>query len=290
MMKNNRHWSSIKNRKVPRLSRLATLFILAFSGALMFTPIYWVVVTSFSNVLDPIIPPVWWPKNVDFSNYGEVFETIPLLRQISNSLQVTTITVLGQLFVALLAAFALTKFQFRGREAVFSLLLVALMVPVQVTVIPIFLIMRNLGLIDTLPSLWLPTLLSVFSIFFLRQHFLSMPADLDDAAKIDGAGPWRLLFQIYLPLSYPVLSALAIFSAIASWNDFFWPNIMIRSPEKMTIPLGLVFLQIGDGGFGGAPIALVFAGIAIVSIPLLIFYLAAQDAVTRGISLAGVSR
>lgn len=290
MTKNFRDELNIKNRRLPRLSRLVTLLLLTFSGFLMFVPIYWVVVTSFSSVLDPILPPVWWPTNVNFTNYGKVFETIPLLRQVFNSLQVTTITVLGQLFVAVLAAFALSKLHFRGREAIFSLLLIALMVPVQVTVIPIFLTMRNLGLIDTLPSIWLPTLLSVFSLFFLRQHFLSIPKDLDDAAKIDGAGPWRILFTIYLPLSYPILSALAIFSAVASWNDFFWPNIMIRSPEQMTIPLGLVFLQLGDGGPGGAPIAVVFAGIAIVTIPLLILYLVAQDAVTRGISLAGVSR
>jgi ABC-type glycerol-3-phosphate transport system permease component len=282
--------SKFKNLRLTRFGRLASISILIFSSLLMFVPIYWVMVTSFSSVLDPILPPVWWPKNVNFENFATVFETIPLLTQVSNSLQVTTISVLGQLLVAVLAAFALSKLHFRGREAVFNLLLVGLMVPVQVTVIPIFLLMRNLGLIDTLPAIWLPTMLSVFSVFFLRQHFLSIPHDLDDAAKIDGAGPWRQLFLIYLPLSYPILSALAIFIAVISWNDFFWPNIMIRSPEKMTIPLGLVFLQAGDGGQGGAPIAVIFAGIAVVTIPLLILYLVAQDAVTRGISLAGVSR
>lgn len=276
-------------RKKPR-SRFgwlptAGLIVLAVA---MFTPLYWMIVTSFTDAEHAFaLPPEWLPLHVTLDNYFLVFERVPFATQIMNSIIVTVIVVAGQLITSALAAYAFARLRFRGRDALFGVFLVALMVPVQLVVVPIFLTMRTLGLLDTLASLWLPALLSVFGIFFLRQHFLSIPDELEDAAKIDGAGHWRTLFHIFLPLSGPMLAALGIFGALRTWNDFFWPNIMITSPENMTAPVGLVQLQ---AGLASAPPAAVFAAMSTVAIPLLVLFLFAQRTITQGIALAGVSR
>lgn len=263
----------------------AGLIVLALA---MFTPLYWMIVTSFTDAEHAFaLPPEWLPLHVTLDNYFLVFERVPFATQIMNSIIVTVIVVAGQLITSALAAYAFARLRFRGRDALFGVFLVALMVPVQLVVVPIFLTMRTLGLLDTLASLWLPALLSVFGIFFLRQHFLSIPDELEDAAKIDGAGHWRTLFHIFLPLSGPMLAALGIFGALRTWNDFFWPNIMITSPENMTAPVGLVQLQ---AGLASAPPAAVFAAMSTVAIPLLVLFLFAQRTITQGIALAGVSR
>jgi multiple sugar transport system permease protein len=269
-------------------ARLVIYLVLVILGVGMFLPLFWLVVTS---VLPPSqafeLPPTWIPTEIYPDNYGRTFELVPFGVQIWNSVLVTVVAVAGQLVTSSLAAYAFARLRFKGRDVVFVVFLAALMIPGQVTVIPIFILMRNLGLVDNLASLWLPALLSVFAIFFLRQHFLSIPGELEEAAKIDGAGPWRILFGMFIPLSGPILTAVAIFGALATWNDFFWPNIMISSPQNMTIPLGLVYLQ---AGLGGAPAAVVFAAISVVMLPLLLLYLLAQDRITEGVALAGISR
>lgn len=276
-------------RKKPRsrFGWLPTVGLIVLALA-MFTPLYWMIVTSFTDAEHAFaLPPEWLPLHVTLDNYFLVFERVPFATQIMNSIIVTVIVVAGQLITSALAAYAFARLRFRGRDALFGVFLVALMVPVQLVVVPIFLTMRTLGLLDTLASLWLPALLSVFGIFFLRQHFLSIPDELEDAAKIDGAGHWRTLFHIFLPLSGPMLAALGIFGALRTWNDFFWPNIMITSPENMTAPVGLVQLQ---AGLASAPPAAVFAAMSTVAIPLLVLFLFAQRTITQGIALAGVSR
>ncbi len=182
----------------------------------------------------------------------------------------------GSLLTASLAAYAFSRIPFRGRDSVFVVLLAALMVPTQLTIIPIFIIMRKLELIDTLAALWIPALVNVFAIFFLRQYFNTIPRDLDEAARIDGAGHLRILFQILLPLAGPALSALAILGFEASWNNYFGPLIFLNSPEKMTLPVGLVSLSAGQGG---GPAVVVFAGITLVVLPILIVFLVFQRAV-----------
>ena len=159
------------------------------------------------------------------------------------------------------------------------------MVPGQLTIVPIFVMMRRLELIDTLVALWLPALINVFAIFFLRQYFNTIPRDLDEAARIDGAGHLRILFQILVPLAGPALSALAILGFEASWNNYFGPLIFLSSPEKMTLPIGLVTLSAGQGG---GPAAVVFAGIAIVVVPMLLVFLVFQRAFVESVASVGI--
>jgi len=219
------------------------------------------------------------------ANFGQIFELIPFGTMVLNSIKITVIITLGSLVTSSLAAYAFARLEFPGRNVLFVVFLSALMIPPQVTVIPTFMIVRTFGLIDTHEAVYLPALVQVFGIFLLRQYFLSIPRDLEDAAKVDGAGYFRILVRVILPLSGPALSAVAIFVAQVYWNDFFWPNIFLSSPEKMTIPVGLVALQ---GYQGGAPAVVIFAAISMVTVPLLVLFVFTQRAITESMAMTGL--
>jgi multiple sugar transport system permease protein len=270
-----------------RLSRgWALNALLVCFGLVMFAPFYWVILTSILRPNEAFsLPPVWLPTDVTFANFGHVFELIPFGRMVLNSIKITAIVTVGSLITSSLAAYAFARLEFPGRNVLFIVFLSALMIPPQVTVIPTFIIVRTFGLIDTHEAIYLPALVQVFGIFLLRQYFLSIPRDLEDAAKVDGAGYFRTLVQIILPISGPALSAVAIFVSQIYWNDFFWPNIFLSSPEKMTIPVGLVALQ---GYQGGAPAVVIFAAISMVTIPLLILFIFTQKAITESMAMTGI--
>jgi multiple sugar transport system permease protein len=269
-----------------RPGRLVISLVLLVIGLVMLAPLVWLVSTSLIEPREAFqLPPAWIPKPFSLQNFHDVFDLVPLGRMALNSLLVTVITVLGSLFTASLAAYAFSRIPFRGRDPLFVVLLTALMVPTQLTIIPIFILMRNLGLIDHLAALWLPALINVFAIFFLRQYFNTIPRDLDEAARIDGAGHVRILFQIMLPLAGPALSALAILGFEASWNNYFGPLIFLTSPEKMTLPIGLVSLSAGQGG---GPAVVVFAGITLVVLPMLVVFLAFQRAFVESVASVGI--
>lgn len=274
-------------RKRPvRPGQLMVNLVLLVFGLLMAAPLVWLITTSLTEPREAFrLPPRWAPIPFSLQNFTDVFDLIPLGRMALNSLIVTSITVGGSLLTASLAAYAFSRIPFRGRDGIFLVLLSALMVPVQLTVIPVFVLMRNLGLIDHLVALWLPALINVFAIFFLRQYFNTIPRDLDEAARIDGAGHLRILFQIMIPLAGPALSALAILGFEASWNNYFGPLIFLTSPEKMTLPVGLVSLSAGQGG---GPAVVVFAGITLVVLPMLIVFIAFQRAFVESIASVGI--
>ena len=269
--------------RVGRVVKSLVLFVLA---VLMIAPLVWMITTSLTKPIAAFtLPPRWVPVPFSLQNFSDVVDLIPIGRMALNSLIVTVISVAGSLLTASLAAYAFSRIRFRGRDSIFVLLLAALMVPIQLTIIPIFIVMRQLQLIDTLASLWIPALVNVFAIFFLRQYFNTIPRDLDDAARIDGAGHLRILFQILLPLAGPALSALAILGFEASWNNYFGPLIFLSSPEKMTLPIGLVSLSAGQGG---GPAVVVFAGIALVVVPILVVFLIFQRAFVESVASVGI--
>lgn len=273
-------------RRPFRPGRLLISLVLLVLGLLMIAPLVWLISTSLVEPISAFqLPPAWWPTPFSLQNFSDVFGLIPLGRMALNSLLVTAISVTGSLFTACLAAYAFSRLPFRGRDQIFVVLLSALMVPTQLTIIPIFILMRKLGLIDNLASLWLPALINVFAIFFLRQYFNTIPRDLDEAARIDGASHLRILFQIMVPLAGPALSALAILGFEASWNNYFGPLIFLSSPEKMTLPIGLVSLSAGQGG---GPAVVVFAGITLVVLPILVVFLAFQRAFVESVATVGI--
>lgn len=266
--------------------RFILSIVLLVIGLLMITPLVWLISQS---LLEPNsafqLPPAWVPIPFSLQNFKDVFGLIPIGRMFFNSLLVTVIAVVGSLTFASLAAYGFSRIPFRGRDQLFVFMLTALMVPSQLTIIPIFIMMRQLGLIDHLAALFLPALINVFAIFFLRQYFNSIPRDLDEAARLDGAGHLRILFQIMLPLSGPALSALAILGFEASWNNYFGPLIFLSTPERMTLPIGLVSLAAGQGG---GPAVVVFAGITLVVLPILIVFLAFQRAFVESVASVGI--
>jgi multiple sugar transport system permease protein len=269
-----------------RLSRWLLNLLLVACAAVMLLPLYWVFVTSALPQQDAFrLPPAWLPLRLDLSAYPSVFERIPFARQALNSLIVATTVTLGALTVSALAAYAFARMRFPGREVLFVAFLAALMVPQQVTVIPTFVLMRMLGLLDTLPSVILPGLINVLGIFLLRQFFLNIPRSLEDAARLDGAGHIRVLFDVVLPLSKSALAALGIFIFQFYWNDFFWPNIFLKSAENMTLPVGTVALQ---GLYGNAPVEMVFAAMTMVLLPILVIFVLLQRTLTDSIALTGL--
>ncbi len=250
----------------------------------MALPFYWVLVTAFVPQLKAFgRPPDWFPLDLTLENFRRVFDQVPFWTYFWNSIKVSTIITVGSTITSTLAAYAFARLRFPGRDALFVIFLAALMIPGQVTIIPTFIIMRNLGLMNTHTALWLPALINVFGIFLLRQFFMRTPRDLEDAARLDGAGHLRVIFQIAVPLAAPAIAALAVLTFQAAWNDYFAPNLFLTSQDTFTLPVALVELR---GRFGGTPTT-VLAGITLVLIPVLIVFLLAQRRLTESIALTG---
>jgi multiple sugar transport system permease protein len=272
--------------QVGRIGGWALNLVLTVLGLLMLAPFLWVFVTSLLTTNDAFrLPPVWLPGEITFANYREVFDLIPFWKMVFNSLKISGIITLGAVTTSTLAAYAFARLRFPGRNVLFIILLSALMVPQQVTVIPTFILIRNLGLLNTHEAVYLPAMINVFGIFLLRQFFLSIPRELEDSARLDGAGHLRILLQIIIPLSGPAISALAIFVFQAAWNDFFWPNLFLATPDRMTLPLGLVSLK---GQYGGGSAVALFAATSMVAIPILILFAFTQRYLTESIATTGM--
>ncbi|WP_242002342.1 carbohydrate ABC transporter permease [Kribbella steppae] len=260
--------------------------VLVVGGLLMIAPLVWLIVNALSEPIDAFqLPPRWIPRPPSLQSFQQVPDLIPFAQMAWNSLQIAVITTAGSLLTSALAAYAFSRLRFPGRDQIFSLLLAALVVPVQLTVVPVFILMRWLHLVDTTAAIWLPALVNVFGIFFLRQYIASIPRELDEAAIMDGAGHGWILFRVILPLARPGLTALGIFVFEASWNNFFWPYIFLSSPEKMTLPVGLVSLQ---GAMGGGPAVVLFAAITLVVLPILVLFLIFQRSFIASIASTGL--
>lgn len=271
-------------RRSPLRSVLLHALLLAGSG-IMLTPFVWMLSTSLKEPAQIFTyPPQWIPDPIAWQNYRNAFQGMPFGRFYLNSLIVAgSITVL-QLLGSSLAAFAFARLRFPGRNAVFLLYLATLMIPFQVTMIPNFILVRLLGWFDTYQALILPPAFSAFSTFLLRQYFRGIPLDLDEAARMDGASSLRIWAQVIVPLSGPVLAALAIFVFLQSWNDFLWPLVVTDSNEMRTLPVGLAAFQ----GQYSVRWNLLMAASVIAMLPVLIVYIIGQKWFVRGITLTGM--
>jgi multiple sugar transport system permease protein len=223
-------------------------------------------------------------SEITLNNYVETFRVVPFARYYLNSTIVAVSTTVLQILIASMAAYAFARLRFRGRETLFLVYLATLMIPFLVTMIPNFLIIRQLGWYNTYLALIVPTLFSVFSTFLLRQYYRSIPIDLDEAARMDGASSLRIWWQIIVPLSGPIIAALSIFVFQASWNDFLWPLIVTASDDMRTIPIGLASFQ----GQYSTAWHLLMAGSVIALLPVLIIYVLAQKWFVQGVTLSGM--
>jgi multiple sugar transport system permease protein len=223
----------VRRRRGRRLGRMALHLVLIAGSVVMLIPFIWMLSTSLKEAGDIFVyPPQWIPRPARWVNYVETVTVMPFLRFYLNStIQATAVTIL-QLLTSSLAAFAFSRLRFRGRDALFLLYLGTMMIPFPVTMIPDFVIIRYLHWIDTFKGLILPPAFSAFSTFLMRQYFLCIPVELDDAARVDGASSFRIWWQVIMPLSGPALATLAIFTFLGQWNNFLWPLVATNSSGR----------------------------------------------------------
>ena len=265
---------------------LSISFLIA-GGILMLLPFLWMFSTSLRPVQESFrLPPAWLPTQFNLETYVAVFRSsVPILDFGWNSVKVTVAVTVGQLITCSMAGFAFARLRFPFRNLLFVLLLASLMVPGQVTIIPVFVIMRRLGLVDNHLSIILPFLTSAFGVFLMRQFFLTLPQDLFDAAKIDGANIWTTYLRVAVPLSGPALAALTIITFNNTWNNYFYPLIFINTWEKMTLPLGITALR---GYLASNSASVVMAAVTLAILPVLLVFLVAQRWIIEGISRTGI--
>ncbi len=229
-------------------------------------------------------PPSLWPRTFDLGNYAAALQQAPLPRFLLNSFIQSGAVTLGQEITAALAAFAFAFIEFRGRQALFFLFLSTLMIPAEVTIIPNYLAVKSFGWLNTYPALIAPFLATAFGTFLLRQFFLTIPRELQDAAEMDGCPRRRFLWTIVLPLARPVLATLAIYAFLATWNQYLWPLLVINSTEMRTVQIGLALLQSQESVSWG----LVMAGVVIIVLPTVLLFLIGYRHVVRGLTAGAV--
>ncbi|GAC1548544.1 MAG: carbohydrate ABC transporter permease [Herpetosiphon sp.] len=263
-----------------------SLVVVFLFSIIVLAPIVWTLSTSLRQPVGSFsVPPRWIPIPPDFSNYRSVFRTVPGGQYVLNSAIVTFSTVAGQLVTASLAGYAFARFQFPYKNLLFWLILATLMIPGQATIVPVFVLISKLGLNDTRMSLILPSWATAFGTFLLRQYFMGISNEYEEAALMDGASQWRIFTSVYLPLVAPGLAILAILSFNGTWNEFFRPLIFLTSPRNFTLPLGLVNLA---GYLGTGSISIVLAGVMLSLFPVLIIFLLGQRYLIEGIAMGGL--
>ena len=269
--------------------RVGTLFVYLFlivGSAAMLVPFVWLVRSSFMTLGQIFIfPPEWVPRPWRWQNYPEALTTIPFLRYFINTMTILVPSVVGTVVTATFAAYGFSRLRWPGRDLVFAILMTTLMLPYAVTLIPTFLLWANLGLTDTFWPLILPHWFGggIFYIFLLRQFFRSLPQELDEAAKLDGANPLQILLFIVVPLSRPALITVAIFSTLNTWNDFLGPLIYLNSEEKFTLALGLNQFT----GLYTSQWHLLMAASTVIIAPVVLLFFVAQRYFIEGIALTG---
>lgn len=267
-----------------RLPFSPTHLILIPLALVMVTPLAWMVMTSIQTPDEARRFPPVLPSGIHWQNYTDAIHAAPFGRFFLNSFLVTGACVLGNLVLCSLAGYAFARLRFFGRDVLFVILLATLMIPFQVVMIPIFLIMRHLGLVDSLGALILPNLVTPFGIFLMRQFFRTLPVELEEAARIDGCSRLGTLIRIVLPLSGPALATLAVIAFLWNWNDFLWPLVVIQSEHNMTLQLGLSTFQ----GAHSTSWTLLMAGNVLAVLPMLVAFLLAQRHFVNSIASAGI--
>jgi multiple sugar transport system permease protein len=256
-----------------------------FIALAMLLPVIWMAFTAFKPEADIVsFPPTLWPREVTFENFVEVWDRIPFAQLYLNTIIFAGSVTIISLFFDSMAAYALARLEFRGRGLVLVLVLLLLMLPFQVTLIPLYDMLNGVGLTNTLPGLIIPRMTNAFGIFFLRQFFLSLPRDLEEAARVDGASEWRIYWGVVMPLAKPALLTLGLFHFQYNWNDLLWPLIMSADVESATLPAGLALFM----GQHVVEYGLLMAGALLSLLPVIVFFLFIQRSFVAGIATTGL--
>jgi multiple sugar transport system permease protein len=267
-----------------RLPSVAAHVVLIAAALALAGPFLWQLLTSFKTLTESTrVPPTVLPETWLAGNYGKVFDSMPMADMMVNTFVNAFARTLAQLLFCSMAAYAFARLRFPGRKVLFGVFLSVLLVPSQLLVIPQYQIIQDLGLLDTLPGVFLPGMFSAFGTFLLRQFFLALPVELEEAARLDGANPLRIYWSIMLPLARPGLVALGILTMIWSWNDLLWPLIVTTDPHKMTLSVGLASLQ----GQHLTDYPVLMAGALLATLPVIVVFVILQKQVIEGIALTG---
>jgi multiple sugar transport system permease protein len=269
-----------------RLQRVSTHLFLIILGAFFLSPFIWMLSTSLKANNELFLwPPKWIPSDMQWNNYPEAINYIPFFTYLSNTLTIAGLATLGVLFSCPLVAYSLARIPWRGAKPLFAVTLMVMMMPYQVTMIPIFIAFKNFGWVGTNIPLWLPTFFGApFFIFLLRQFFMGLPKELEDAARIDGAAELRIYWQIMLPLCKPALLTIALFQFMGSWTDYQGPLIYLSEETQYTLMLGMQAFKSQHG----AEWQMMMATLVMITLPIIIIYFLVQKAFIRGITFSGI--
>ncbi|MEC5190145.1 sn-glycerol 3-phosphate transport system permease protein [Arthrobacter sp. MP_M7] len=261
---------------------------LLLTTLVVFLPLLWMVLSSFKQPGEIITMDLkLLPESVNLENYNVAMTTVPFAQFFMNSLIVTSVGATVKVFLAIMTAYALVFVRFPYKNVIFVLILVALMVPPQVSILPNYILIAGMGGKNTLWGIILPGLGTAFGTFLLRQHFLTLPASILESAEIDGAGHWRRLWKIVAPVSGPSIATVALVVVVSEWNDYIWPLIITDRPETMTLPVGLTLLQNSEGN--GSGWGILMAGAVLVIVPILLVFAALQRYIVAGLTQGSVT-
>lgn len=250
------------------------------------TPFVWMILGSFKSEAElRQAPPTWLPQDASLDNYQQLFERLQFGTYFVNSAVVAVAVTVGNLLFCSMLGYALAMLEFRGKNVLFLGVMATLMIPGVVTFVPLFVLVANVGLVDTLPGLFLPFLAAPFGVFLMRQFILGLPRDLLDAGRVDGAGELRIFARIILPLCGPALATLGILTFLASWNNFLWPLVVAQTEDTYTLPVALALYSIGQNS---TQFGLLLAGATVVVIPVLLIFMLFQRRVIEGIATTGI--
>ncbi len=269
----------------PKIRGLWIVHVVLILGAIvMIFPFVWQTLTAFKTYQDSVqVPPVIIPDPWVFTNFADVFASMPFAQMFLNSVLLTIGRTVGQVVLCTMAGYAFARIPFPGRNALFVVFLSVLMVPSQLYLLPQFEIIQSLGWMNTLQALVVPGIFSAFGTFLMRQFFLSLPAELEEAARIDGANPWQTFWQIMVPLAKPGIIALVVFTVLWSWNDLLWPLVVTTDPAKMPLSVGLSQLV----GLHGTDYPVLMAGALLATLPMLVTFVILQKQFIQGIAFSG---
>ncbi len=260
--------------------------VLSFLLVVVASPFVWMVLGSFKSEGElRQVPPTWWPESASLDNYTQLFTRLDFGTYFVNSTVVAVVVTAGNLLFCSMLGYALAMLEFRGKKAVFLLVMTTLLIPGVVTFVPLFVLVANAGLINSLPGLILPFLVSPFGVFLMRQVILGLPRDLLDAGRVDGAGELRIFAQVFLPLCGPGLATLGILTFLGSWNNFLWPLVVAQSEDKYTLPVALALYSTGQNSTN---YGLLLAGATVVVIPVLVVFIMFQRRIIEGIATTGI--
>jgi multiple sugar transport system permease protein len=270
-----------------RRRRATWLYVILGAGLLvMLVPFIWMLLSSLKPEAElQRVPPTWWPEAPSLGNYRELFDRLDFPRFFANSTLVAGAVTAGNLIFCSMVGYALAKLDFAGKRLLFGLVLGMLMVPGVVTFVPLFVLVSNLGLVNTYPGLILPFLVTPLGVFLMRQFISGLPDELIEAARIDGAGEWRIFSRVILPLCGPALATLGILTFLSSWNNFLWPLVVAQTEDKYTLPVALALYSVGQNA---TRYGLLLAGSVVIIAPVIALFVALQRYFVQGIATTGI--